>query len=82
MKKLYYSYLTDEGKQLFKYYCVLQNISSFKMQNYFSGNYPISEDFINWLKFVEANKEYINFLDVSVIDNLLKWLEEKNVSKN
>ena len=67
MKKLYYSYLTVEGKQLFKNYCVKKNISSFKMQNYFSGNYPIPEDFKKWL-----NNEYTNFLDLIVIDNLFK----------
>ena len=49
MKKLYYSYLTAEEKQLFKNYCVLKNISSFKMQNYFSGKYPIPKDFKEWL---------------------------------
>lgn len=70
MKNLYYSYLSTEGKQLFKYYCGLNNISSFKMQNYFSGNYPIPEDFKIWL-----NKEYINFLDVIVIDYLFKGFE-------
>ena len=49
MKNMYYSYLTSEEKQLFKNYCVLKNISSFKMQNYFSGNYPIPKDFKEWL---------------------------------
>ena len=49
MKNLYYSYLSDEEKQLFKTYCVLKNISSFKMQNYFSGKYPIPKDFKEWL---------------------------------
>ena len=49
MKNLYYSYLTAEGKQVFKDYCVFKNFSSFKMQNFFSGNYPIPEDFIEWI---------------------------------
>lgn len=49
MKNMYYSYLTFEEKQLFKNYCVLKNISPFKMQNYFSGNYPIPKDFKEWL---------------------------------
>lgn len=49
MKNLYYSYLTAEEKQLFKNYCVEKNISSFKMQNYFSGKYPVPKDFRNWL---------------------------------
>ena len=49
MKNLYYSYLTSEEKRLFKMYCVLKNISSFKMQNYFSGNYPIPKDFMELL---------------------------------
>jgi len=49
MKNTYYSYLTSEEKRLFKMYCVLKNISSFKMQNYFSGNYPIPKDFMELL---------------------------------
>lgn len=49
MKNMYYSYLNTEDKQLFKTYCVLKNISSFKMQNYFSGNLPIPQDFKEWL---------------------------------
>lgn len=50
MKNLYYSYLTSAEKQLFKKYCVSNNISPFKMQNYFSGNRPITKDFIEWFK--------------------------------
>lgn len=49
MKNLYYSYLNYDGKNLFKIYCVLNNVDSFKMQNYFSGNYPIPQDFKDWL---------------------------------
>lgn len=49
MKNLYYSDLNAEEKQLFKYYCVLKNISSFKLQNYFSGNYPLDDEYINFL---------------------------------
>lgn len=49
MKYLYYSDLTAKGKQSFKDYCVLKNISSFKMQNYFSGTYPIPDDFLEWI---------------------------------
>lgn len=75
MKKLYYSNFNDEGKQLFKQYCVSENISSFKMQNFFSGNYPIPEafkkwafeDFQKWL-----NDEGINFLDEFINYYLIK----------
>lgn len=53
MKNWYYSNLTAEEKKLFKTYCGLRNIGSFKMQNYFSGKYPVPEDF---------KKLLINFL--------------------
>ena len=60
MKNLYYSYLTTEGKKLFKIYCVLNNVGSFKMQNYLSGNYPIPHDFKEWI------------INEFLIDNLFK----------
>lgn len=49
MKNLYYSCLTADEKQLFKNYCVLNNISHFKIQNYLSGNFPIPKDFKKWI---------------------------------
>lgn len=49
MKNLYYSYLTTEGKKLFKLYCVDNDVGSFKMQNYSSCNYPIPQDFKDWI---------------------------------
>ena len=59
MKNLYYSYLNSEEKQLFKNYCVLNNISYFKIQNYFSGNYPIPRDFKEWLINERDFKEWL-----------------------
>ena len=53
MKNLYYSYLSADEKKLFKYYCVLKNFNSFKMQNYFSGNNPLPADFLECLKCCE-----------------------------
>lgn len=52
MKNLYYSCLNANDKKLFKTYCVLKNISSFKMQNYFSGTKPLPTDFLECLKMI------------------------------